>query len=248
MQPLFSIITVTYNAERVLPATLKSVKEQSCRLYELIIIDGESSDSTVEIAKKADIPNSEIVSEKDRGIYDAMNKGLGLAHGDYVIFLNAGDTFHSDTTLEHLADAIMDNDYPGIVYGQTDIVDIDRNRIGDRHLLAPEILTLESFKDGMLVCHQAFCALRKITSNYDMRYRYSADYEWCIKCLQRSHRNYYMNETIIDFLQGGMSTQNHFASLTERFNIMSHYYGFFHTLVTHIKKVISHIIKSIKTR
>lgn len=92
MQPLFSIITVTYNAEDVLPATLKSIKEQTCHLYELIIIDGKSSDATVKIAQDANITNTEVVSEKDRGIYDAMNKGLGLAQGDYEIFLNAGDS------------------------------------------------------------------------------------------------------------------------------------------------------------
>ncbi|WP_289818887.1 glycosyltransferase, partial [uncultured Duncaniella sp.] len=178
----------------------------------------------------------------------AMNKGLGLAQGDYVIFLNAGDSFHSKETLEHLADAIMDNDYPGIVYGQTDIVDKDRNRLGDRHLLAPEVLTLDSFKDGMLVCHQAFCVLRKITNNYDTRIRYSADYEWCIRCLQRSHRNYYLNETVIDFLHGGTTTQHHVASLIERFNIMSHYYGLLPTLFIHMKKVISHIGKKIGVR
>ncbi len=248
MQPLFSIITVTYNAEDVLPATLKSIKEQTCHLYELIIIDGKSSDATVKIVQDANINNTEIVSEKDRGIYDAMNKGLGLAQGDYVIFLNAGDSFHSKETLEHLADAIMDNDYPGIVYGQTDIVDKDRNRLGDRHLLAPEVLTLDSFKDGMLVCHQAFCVLRKITNNYDTRIRYSADYEWCIRCLQRSHRNYYLNETVIDFLHGGTTTQHHVASLIERFNIMSHYYGLLPTLFIHMKKVVSHIGKKIGMR
>lgn len=248
MQPLFSIITVTYNAEDVLPATLKSIKEQTCHLYELIIIDGKSSDATVKIVQDANINNTEIVSEKDRGIYDAMNKGLGLAQGDYVIFLNAGDSFHSKETLEHLADAIMDNDYPGIVYGQTDIVDKDRNRLGDRQLLAPEVLTLDSFKDGMLVCHQAFCVLRKIANNYDTRIRYSADYEWCIRCLQRSHRNYYLNETVIDFLHGGTTTQHHVASLIERFNIMSHYYGLLPTLFIHMKKVISHIGKKIGVR
>ena len=92
MQPLFSIITITYNASSTLPATLKSVKEQTCKLYEYIVVDGKSSDNTVELAKNADIDNCKIVSERDRGLYDAMNKGLGMANGDYVIFLNAGDS------------------------------------------------------------------------------------------------------------------------------------------------------------
>lgn len=236
MQPLFSIITVTYNASETIKATLDSVNEQTCRLYEYIVIDGLSTDDTVSIVKDAKINNCTLVSERDRGLYDAMNKGLGLANGDYVMFLNAGDAFHTRYTLEHFANAIMDNDYPGIVYGQTDIVNAKRERIGARHFSAPEILTLESFNNGMAVCHQAFIVLRKLTNNYNTKFRYSADYEWCIRCLQRSQRNHYINEVVIDYLNEGVTTRNHWKSLWERFNIMTYYYGFFPTLLRHIKK------------
>ena len=118
MNPLFSIITVTYNAAATLPPTLKSVGEQTCQLYEYLLIDGASTDESVKLAEKSGISNMTISSEPDRGLYDAMNKGLGLAQGDYVIFLNAGDSFHSKDTLQEIADAVMDNDYPGIVYGR----------------------------------------------------------------------------------------------------------------------------------
>lgn len=235
MNPLFSIITVTYNAAATLPPTLKSVREQTCRLYEYIIIDGASKDETVRLANESGIQSLNLISEPDRGLYDAMNKGLGVANGDYVIFLNAGDSFHSKDTLQQIADAIMDNDYPGIVYGQTQIVDSARNRIGDRHLTAPSVLTLDSFKNGMVVCHQAFIVLRKLVDNYDTRYRYSADYEWCIRCLQRSHRNHYVDGLLIDYLSEGMTTAHHKASLIERFRIMSHYYGLLPTVVRHFK-------------
>lgn len=234
MAPLFSIITVTYNASSTLPATLDSLAAQTCRLYEHLLIDGGSTDGTVEMARNAGLPGAKIISEPDHGLYDAMNKGLGIAEGDYVIFLNAGDSFTSPDTLEHLAQAIMDNDYPGIVYGQTQIVDRDRNILGQRHLRAPEVLTLDSFADGMVVCHQAFVVLRKLVDNFDTRYRYSADYEWCIRCLQRSKRNTYRPETIIDYLHEGVTTANRRASLLERFRIMSHYYGFFPTLWRHL--------------
>jgi len=233
MKPLFSIITVTYNAASTLPATLASVKEQTCRLFEFLIIDGASEDNTVELAKASGLPSA-IISEKDYGIYDAMNKGLGIAQGDYVVFLNAGDTFHSPRTLEIIADAVMDNDYPGIVYGQTQVVDIDRNRVGDRHLTAPQVLTLDSFKNGMMVCHQAFIVLRKLVDNFDTRYKFSADYEWCIRCLQRTHRNHYIDEILIDYLAEGVTTSNHTASLFERFRIMCFYYGVFPTIIRHI--------------
>lgn len=248
MDPLFSIITVTYNAEHTLPATLKSIEEQTCELFEFLLVDGASKDRTVEIAEKSSILNKKIHSKPDKGIYDAMNKGLGMAHGDYVIFLNAGDSFHSPDTLKHIAEAVMDNDYPGIVYGQTDIVDSDRKYIGPRHLIAPEILTLDSFKNGMVVCHQAFVVLRKITNNFDTRYRFSADYEWCIRCLQHSSRNLYLDETLIDYLSEGVTTANRGKSLFERFSIMSHYYGFFPTLFRHFGFLMRFLRRDRKTK
>ena len=234
MNPLFSIITVTYNAASTLPATLRSVGEQTCKLYEYLVIDGDSKDGTADLANASGIDNLTVVCEPDRGLYDAMNKGLGLAKGDYVIFLNAGDSFHSPNVLQLIADTIMENDYPGIVYGQTQIVNADRKRIGDRHLTAPAILTLDSFKEGMVVCHQAFIVLRKLVDNYDTRYKFSADFEWCIRCLQRSHRNCYIDRILIDYLSEGITTSNRWSSLWERFKIMSFYFGFFPTLYRHV--------------
>ena len=235
MSPLFSIITVTYNAAETLPATLASVKEQSCKLYEYIVMDGVSKDNTVQLATDADIPNSRIVSSPDKGLYDAMNKAIDVATGEYLIFLNAGDAFNSPDTLQKIADVIMNHDFPGIVYGQTQLVNANRQRIGDRHLTAPEELTLKSFAEGMLVCHQAFIALRRIVGHYDLRYRFSADYEWCIRCLQHSRNNVYIPHTIIDYLSEGLTTANRKASLKERFKIMCYYYGTIPTVLRHLK-------------
>ena len=235
MSPLFSIITVTYNAASTLPATLKSVKEQTCDLYEYIIMDGVSSDKTLKLAIDAGINQSRIFSSPDKGIYDAMNKAINVASGEYFIFLNAGDTFHSPDTLNILADAIMDNDFPGIVYGQTNLVDSERRFIAPRHLTAPENLTLKDFANGMMVCHQAFIVNKKLVQKYNLRYRFSADYDWCIRCLQRSRVNVYVPEVIIDYLFEGTTTANRRASLIERFKIMSYYYGFIPTLWRHLR-------------
>lgn len=234
MAPLFSIITVTYNAAATLPATLKSVKEQTCTLFEHIIMDGVSTDRTLKLAIDAGIPQARIYSSPDKGIYDAMNKAMDAAKGDYLIFLNAGDSFHSPDTLELLARKIVDNDYPGIVYGQTNLVDSERRFIAPRHLTAPETLTLESFKEGMRVCHQAFIVNRKLAQPYNLKFRYSADYEWCIRCLQRSRRNFYIPDVIIDYLHEGTTTANRRKSLMERFRIMSYYYGFLPTVARHL--------------
>lgn len=235
MAPLFSIITVTYNAASTLPATLASVKEQSCKQYEYIVMDGLSKDNTVEMAKAADIPNARIFSSSDKGLYDAMNKAIDEATGDYLIFLNAGDAFHAPDTLQTIADAIVANGRPDIVYGQTQLVNANRQRIGDRHLIAPEELTFKSFAQGMLVCHQAFIASRKIAQHYDLQYRFSADYEWCLRCLKQSSKNVYVPHSIIDYLSEGLTTANRKASLKERFNIMCHYYGTIPTIVRHLK-------------
>ncbi len=248
MTPLFSIITVTFNAESTLPPTLLSLHEQTFSDFEHIVVDGCSKDSTIEIAKEQSLPQSHIISEPDKGIYDAMNKGLRRASGKYVIFLNAGDAFHSPETLEHIARSVRDNDYPDIVYGQTQLVDEKRRFIAPRHLVAPEKLTFNSFSKGMLVCHQAFIAKKEITTEYDLSYRFSADYDWCIRCLQKSGSNIYIPQTLIDYLSEGTTTANHRASLRERYAIMCKYYGHIRTFLNHIRFIPRFVINKLKMK
>lgn len=236
MSPLFSIITVVRNAPSELRVTLESVKAQTCGLYEQIVIDGASTDATPDVARNSGIDNLTLISEPDKGIYDAMNKGLALAQGDYVMFLNAGDTLAGAGTLQAIADVVMDRayDYPGVVYGQTRIVDTGRNALGPRHLVAPDVLTVRSFADGMVVCHQAFIVLRKLAERFDTRYRYSADYDWCINCLTRSKRNAYMDRVLVDYLMEGQTTAHRRASLWERFLIMKKHFGLGCAVAKHV--------------
>lgn len=234
--PLFTIITATFNAADTLARTIESVDSQLCRDYEHLIIDGASSDNTLAIAEATVNPLRKIYSEPDKGLYDAMNKGISKAEGKYLIFLNAGDKFHSTQTLQLLAEAAGSENAPGIIYGQTIIV-YDRGRNPrPRHLQAPRELTLGAFADGMLVCHQSFVALRNITGFYNLRYRFSADYEWCIRCLQHSRRNVFIDhEPLTDYLDGGLTTRNRWRSLRERFAIMCTYYGTFATILRHFR-------------
>ena len=234
MNPLFSIITVCRNAEACIAPTLSSVDGQTCRLYEHIVVDGASTDSTLAILEATPSELRTVVSEPDSGIYDAMNKGLARAKGDYVLFMNAGDRLHAPDTLQRYADAIMDHDYPGVVYGQTDIVDADGTRLGPRHLTAPAQLTLQSFADGMLVCHQAFVVLRRLAMPFDTQWRYSADYEWCVRCLQHSRRNVLVPDVTADYLAEGTTTAHRRRSLRERFRIMCYYYGTVPTVLRHV--------------
>lgn len=232
--PFISIITVTYNAASTVKPTLESIKKQTCTDYEFLLMDGASTDDTLDIVRQADIKGARIFSSPDKGLYYAMNKGLGEAQGTYVMFLNAGDSFHSPDTLEIIARAAEKNDIPGVIYGQTDIVDSSRKKIADRHLIAPEHLTLDSFKEGMMVCHQAFVALRRIAPLFNTDFRYSADYDWCIQCLQHARHTVYTGETLIDYLSEGISTANRRRSLIERFRIMCYYYGFWPTTMRHL--------------
>lgn len=231
--PLFSIITVTRNAASTLGPTLRSVSDQTCRRFEYIVMDGASTDDTVSIAQQYGIENLTVISEPDSGLYDAMNKAIKFTTGEYLIFLNAGDALHAPDTLSCLA-AMIDETHPDIIYGQTDIVGTDRRRKADRHLLAPETLTAGSFASGMVVCHQAFIARREIIGPYNLRYRFSADYDWCIRCLLKSRFNLYSRLVIIDYLDEGLTTANRKRSLRERFQIMCRYYGWLPTVIRHI--------------
>ena len=160
MNPLISIVTVTYNAAGTIVPTLRSVKEQTFKDFEHLIVDGASTDDTLTLARREGLPDLRIISERDRGLYDAMNKGLHAARGKYILFLNAGDSFADAGVLEAYAKAASPE--TDIIYADTLLVDADRNVIGPRHLSAPEILTFESFSHGMLVCHQAFMVRRSV--------------------------------------------------------------------------------------
>lgn len=234
-RPLISVITITFNAAETLPITMESVTDQTFTDFEHIVVDGASTDETIMIARKMGVPSLRIISEHDDGLYDAMNKGIRMAHGRYILFLNSGDKFHAKDTLQAYAEAIKSKD-PDIIYGDTDIVDIEGNRIGPRHLSAPEILTFDSFSNGMLICHQAFMVKRDIAPLYDTDYRFSADYDWCIRCIKASRAGDRVNlkRVTIDYLADGMTEKNKKASLVERFKIMSAHYGAMKAIGAHL--------------
>lgn len=245
-QPLFSVITITYNAAATLPPTLRSVESQTFTNYEYIVVDGASKDNTVALVEASPL-HTRLISEPDKGLYDAMNKGLKMAEGEYLIFLNAGDAFHSPDTLQQVADAIGNN-RPGVVYGETAIVDADRNFLMMRRLKAPEKLTWRSFKNGMLVCHQAFIARRDIAPMYDLQYRYSADVDWCIRCMKQTNQLLNTHLTLIDYLNEGETTRHHRASLKERFAVMCRHYGTIPTVLRHIGFALRYAVARVRGR
>jgi len=245
MDPLFSIITVTWNAATVIGPTLESVQRQTSSDYEMLIIDGASTDDTLAVARSASIASMRVFSEPDKGLYDAMNKGIARARGRYLMFLNAGDALADDTVLARLAELAASS--PGVIYGQTQLVDARRNVVGKRHLTAPKRLTTDSFLKGMVVCHQAFVARRDLVPQYDLRYRLSADYDWCIKVLEQSPSNAYAGRTpIISYLSEGLTTRHHWSSLWERFTIMCRHYGVGMALLAHLSFIPRYLRRRFK--
>ena len=241
--PLITVATVTYNAETTLGRTLESVQRQIYPRVEHLIIDGCSSDGTLGLVQRyveqnsnAEVPHSiRLVQERDEGIYDAMNKALQQATGDYIVFLNAGDKFCNERTLSIVAKCACwhkgSPKNPAVVYGQTNIVDDDGNVAGKREHSAPEKLTSRSFLLGMLVCHQSFYVRTDLAREeaYNLRYHYSADYDWCIRVMKRAERRRlsFVNThtALTDYLKEGTTTKNHRKSLKERLRIMAHHYS-----------------------
>ena len=241
--PKFSVITVCYNAEATIEDTIQSVISQTYHHVEYIIVDGASKDRTMDIVNRYREHIAIIVSERDKGLYDAMNKGIGLATGDYLCFLNAGDSFHEDDTLQQMVHSIHTPQLPDVLYGETELVDHKGHFLRMRRLSAPEVLTWKSFRQGMLVCHQAFFPRRDLVMPYDLRYRFSADFDWCIKIMKKSKVLHNTHLTLIDYLAEGMTTRNHKASLKERFSIMTRHYGWTSTLAFHLWFVLRLLLK-----
>ena len=177
----FSILTCTYNAGSVLQRTLDSILNQTWVQIEHIIVDGASKDNTMALVNAYRQRNTEedtqhdivVSSEPDRGLYDAMNKALKKATGDYVVFLNAGDVLPNEKTLENISNDVnerSDGLLPAVLYGNTNIVDNDGNLLRPRRLSPPENLNWRSFRHGMLVCHQTFYVRTDI--EIDQKYRF----------------------------------------------------------------------------
>lgn len=259
-QPLITIATVTYNAETTLPATLESVRTQTYPKIEHLIIDGCSRDKTCQLVQRYVEQNTHeaiphhirLVREPDHGLYDAMNKAIQNAQGEYIVFLNSGDRLHSPDTIQTIVDtANWSKGYannPAVLYGQTNIVDAEGRYLRPRHHQAPEQLTWQSFAQGMLVCHQSFYVRKDFAQGipYNLSYRYSADYDWCIRIMKLASRKHIpivnTHAILTDYLSEGLTTKHHRASLIERMQIMAQYYGWSSTILNHIRFALRRLI------
>jgi len=228
--PTLSVITVVYNNARDIERTILSIVNQTYTNIEYIVIDGKSTDGTLQIIERYKEHIAQLLSEKDKGIYDAMNKGLQLATGDYVIFMNSGDEFFESTTVEKVFDTAPDAD---IYYGETEMVNDARESLGRRRHKIPEKFTWRSFKYGMSVSHQAIYIRRSLTGLYDSRYQLSADIDWILNAAKKAKKIVRVEGYVAKYLVGGMSKARHRQSLKERFDIMKRYYGLIPTVFNH---------------
>ena len=230
--PLISIITVTYNAAPVVQETLDSIYA----LYpqdriECIIVDGNSTDGTQDIVQQQGDKIQKFISEPDFGIYDAMNKGLALATGSYVWFLNAGDLAATPSVIE-----AIDNDKlrADLYYGDTRMETPEGTDLGIRRGGVPEHLTLHDLATGMKVSHQSMLVRRTAALKYDVQYRYVADLDWLIRLLQAGCTARKLPQVISVFRTGGASGRNWRKAMLERFHCLCRHYGILPTLFRHV--------------
>lgn len=230
-----SIITITYNAERWLERTMRSVLAQSCKDYEYIIVDGGSKDGTINIVKRLE-PLFEgrlsWKSEPDKGLYDAMNKGIARAKGDLLWFMNAGDEIYAPDTLAHVAAAATED--ADIVYGKACIVNAEGIKVSEHHKVTPPNLQRKHLLNGLVVSHQAILVRRSIAGTYNKDYRICADYDWVVRAVTASRKNTYLDEYLCKFLTEGVSQKQRKRAWKERFHIMCVHFGVLRTLWAHV--------------
>ncbi len=228
--PTLSIITIVYNNVRDIERTMLTVLNQTYPNIEYIVVDGASNDGTLDIIKKYEGRIAKLVSEKDKGIYDAMNKGLALATGDYVLFMNSGDELYSPDTVAQVFASADDAD---IYYGETEMINDAGESLGRRRHKAPKRFHFRSFSYGMSVSHQAIYIRRSLTETYDRQYQLSADIDWILRAVKKAKKIVNVNRYVARYLVGGMSKKRHRQSLIERFHIMRKHYGLLPTLFNH---------------
>jgi glycosyltransferase involved in cell wall biosynthesis len=220
--PAVAVVTAVRNGAATLERTLDSVARQSWRPLEHIVVDGASTDDTRPILERRG-DQVRWVSEPDRGLYDAMNKGLAMVRdpGAYVVFLNADDTFHAEDAVERALAAAGGED---LVYGRLERYDeaLDYRDVIGREVTAHDMVL------GMRCHHQAMLTRARVfqqVGGFDLRYRIAADYDWAVRVfLDRSLSRRFVPVTLATMRRGGLSDRRYLASVRERWRIVRRHY------------------------
>lgn len=239
----FSIITVCYNVEDCIEETIKSVLNQTFKNIQYIVIDGASTDNTLKIINKFKKEIDIIISEPDQGIYDAMNKGLNLANGHFLNFLNAGDSFYNSNTL-------------GLVYNKikegTKIVSGDFNLIlanNKSRFIKTKKISWKHFKKDFYACHQAIFIHFSIVNLYDINYKIKADYKWVLDALSKTEEGSVVkiHQPLVNYDANGFSSKNSFNNLNELMRLHKNYFGTFQLLLN-LDVYVFRILRDLKIK
>jgi glycosyltransferase involved in cell wall biosynthesis len=213
--PLISIITVVYNGVATLEQTILSVINQTYENIEYIIIDGGSTDGTVDIIKKYEKHFAYWVREPDKGIYDAMNKGIDKATGEWINFMNSGDWFYSECVLSNIFEN-GENVYSDIIYGA-----VYCNLKGKIVHIKPK--KLKNIKKEIPFCHQASFVKRNIIPYFDTKFKISADYDMFYKLYSKEYVFKEVNFDMVFYDGNGFSYNNFILHSIEKFIIRKQY-------------------------
>lgn len=232
--PKVSIITVSFNAEKYIERTIKSVLCQTYPNIEYIIIDGASKDGTLEIIKKYEARIDYFLSEPDRSHFDAMNKGLAKATGDYILYMNAGDCIYKETSLENM---MRGSDMADFIYSKAEYIDEAGNRRPwHKKAPRPEKINVKSFLNGMVICHHCMIVKREITPAYTLEpWKVSNDLDWAIRIMKQVKTVHFYDDIFCLYLEGGISAKQRKKSAKERFDITALHFGFFPALFEQFK-------------
>lgn len=209
----FTIITVCFNSVETIERTMESVISQTFDNYEYIIIDGCSTDGTKRIIEKYKdlMPNKiKFVSEKDKGIYDAMNKGVLISKGDWIGFLNSDDWYEKET-LEVVNNFIEKNQDADVVYGNFNMI----YKSGEQ-LYKKKINSSEGFnpmKTGIPICHQSMFTKRIVFNKiglFDLNYKIASDWDFEIRAYKNGFKYKYIDSVLVNFMIGGISSKPYF--------------------------------------
>lgn len=220
--PKISVITVCFNSETTIRDTLESVIAQRYPNIEYLVVDGGSSDSTVSIIEEYRNSIDYFVSEKDGGIYDAMNKGIRAATGDFVGILNSDDVFAGTDSVEKIALAIQQNDEVDAVYG--DLVYVDRwNLEKVVRLYSSKFFRPWKMRFGFMLPHPTFYARRDLFDElgfYKTNYRVAADFELLSRFLGNGVNTVRIGGTLIKMREGGISSTGLWWRIHQNFEIV----------------------------
>lgn len=204
-----TVITVTWEAEETIDATMGSILSQTCEGVEIVVVDGASPDSTLTRLKAFEDRIHAIVSEPDQGIYDAMNKGVALARGEFILFMNAGDRFHDADSLSALVDAATADD--DIIYGDHVVTYPD----GSCREVAGGVET--ALWKGMICSHQAMIARRALLLAHPFKLdRLGADFDFIYTCYAHGARFLPIRAIVAEVSAGGVSDRRRLRSIVSR--------------------------------